>query len=228
MSLTLSLTVCRRPEYTLQTILAIGNCINIEKYDVAVFVDFECEQTLAVVNDCRLPAWQVFVSEHRLGCNASVRRALAWGFARSDYHIHLEDDTVPAKDFLQFMEWGRSFGGDESVFSVSGYSRSNGTPNGSERRHWFYPWGWATWANRWKEIDAAWQLGSDVSWDTTVNRDIRNGRTEIGPALSRIQNIGRDGGAHVTADVWEREHYTPHFSGVVSYGIKEWQMPGVS
>jgi hypothetical protein len=223
MTKTLTISVCRRPGYTRQTLLAVRACIGVEDYAVAVMVDRQSDATLAVVEEVRLPAWEVHVSDGPLGCNASIRRSLEWGFARSDFHVHLEDDTVPAKDFLSFMEWGRRFGTDSSVLSVAGWSKIGGNPQYAVSQRWFTPWGWGTWLDRWQEVEPTWEAGGPESWDCRLARMHLGDRVEVVPALSRIQNIGRDGGTHNTPELWEREQFTPHFAGE-THEVREFEL----
>jgi hypothetical protein len=85
-------------------------------------------------------------------------RALEHGFATgADFLIHLEDDIVPARDFLHYMEWAA---------------------------------------------------------DEHLHHQLRRGRSEIYPALSRVQNIGACGGVHVPSPAWHRaHHHVPFWAG---------------
>ena len=221
---TVTLTLCRRPEYTRRTIAALKACTGINDYEVGVFVDRQCEATLAVVHDMIPASWHLVVSQGRWGCNVAIRNALRWGFALSEFHVHLEDDTLPAKDFLSFCRWASQCGVDPSVLSVTGYARDNEPADVAHRRDWFSCWGWGTWRDRWEQLDAVWAPDGPVAWDTNVHNRCRNGRVEIAPGLSRIQNIGEHGGQHNSPAIWRDCQWTPHFAGDQEHDVQEWRL----
>jgi hypothetical protein len=210
---TVTVTACRRPAYTRRTLDALKRCLGIGEYVVTIIVDPGCDETRSVAAEYAVEGWSAVFLAEKLGCNGAIRAALDIGFSQNDYHIHLEDDTPPARDCLLWFEWARQFGGDDRVFSVTAYNKANGSRDGAAACRWFTPWGWATWADRWSEMRASWPAGGGVSWDVTQNAQTRGGRYEIRPMLSRTQNIGRDMGAHNTPEVWEREQYNEHWAG---------------
>ena len=128
--------------------------------------------------------------------------------------IVLDDDIVPAADCLRYFEWaGEKYRDDREVFTVSAYARETPPParyHSVRRLRWFTPWGWATWRDRWEEMRAHWGFGEPFSWDVIVNRT-RGERFEIQPFLSRVQNIGAEGGVHVPDPQWHREHQYNEF-----------------
>jgi hypothetical protein len=210
---TVTVTACRRPAYTRKTLEALSRCHGIGDYAVTVVVDIGCDETLGIAAEYTSLGWRVWVPDEKLGCNRAILSALDIGFSANDYHIHLEDDTPPARDCLSWFEWCRQFSGDGRVFSVTAYNTANGARDGAGTHRWFTPWGWATWADRWSEMRASWPVGGVVSWDVIQNTQTRGDRYEIRPTLSRTQNIGRDMGAHNTPEIWEREQYNEHWAG---------------
>jgi hypothetical protein len=77
--------------------------------------------------------------------------------------IVLEDDLVPAPNFLRFMNRALDlYRTNEKIFSICGYNNKVQAPEG-------YPfdayactrsssWGWATWRDRWESVD--WELSN--------------------------------------------------------------------
>jgi hypothetical protein len=70
--------------------------------------------------------------------------------------IVLEDDLVTSTNFLSFMNKALNyFEGNKNVFSISGYSPPITTP--FPRDIYFTKrassWGWATWEDRWTQVD---------------------------------------------------------------------------
>ena len=219
----LTVTVCRRPDYTRQTLQALMKCDGIGDWNVSIFVDRQCEQTVGVVLQNRLQSWNVYGSDSPIGCNENVRRAFRHGLSVADYHVHLEDDTVPAKDALSFFSWASRFGSDPGVFCVSGFSRRGGAVDEAIRGHDYTAWGFAIWRDRWQEMEANWSPDTAVSWDTWMEWHVRQGREAIVPVASRIQNIGEFGGTYNNPHVWATEQHT---KAMVPDGtsVTEWRL----
>jgi hypothetical protein len=203
-----SVTVCRRPEYTRQTLKALKRCDGVNSWEVAVFVDRQCEETLSLVVEEALPCWMVAFSESPIGCNENVRKAFEHGFSLSGYHVHLEDDTVPSRDALAFFLWGRQFGKDAGVFCVNAYSKRGGRVDGARQGQDITAWGIATWRDRWDEMRSNWSSDQGIAWDTWLDRHVRNGRDTITPDCSRIQNIGEHNGTYGNPGVWAAHQFT--------------------
>jgi glycosyltransferase involved in cell wall biosynthesis len=70
--------------------------------------------------------------------------------------IVLEDDLIVASNFLAFMNAALSFyEKQEEIFSISGYSGAVLHPNSHDVYFTLRAssWGWATWWNRWENVD---------------------------------------------------------------------------
>lgn len=77
--------------------------------------------------------------------------------------IVLEDDLVTSKNFLCFMNQALNFYEvNNRIFSISGYSFDLPSLNGIEKDFYYgyraSSWGWATWADRWENVD--WEAGA--------------------------------------------------------------------
>ncbi|MEZ0541031.1 glycosyltransferase [Fibrella arboris] len=75
--------------------------------------------------------------------------------------IVLEDDLVTSPNFLDFMNQALvQYQDQPQLFSVSGYTFPFKQPADYRAAGYLYPrtgsWGWASWADRWKNID--WEL----------------------------------------------------------------------
>lgn len=190
-----SLTISgfNRPVYLGRVLHALAHCEGVGEYNVVLVLD-PCEKTEAMAEIGKGHGVQVMAMQERLGCGAMIRYCMELGFRVSDYHIHLEDDTVPAVDCLRWFEWaGRNAGA--TTLTVSAYNQHGGNAGAQEFgfRNWFTPWGWATWRDTFKnDLAPAWD---DSFWDGGVQR-VREklGRGEMYPRVSRMQNIGAEGG----------------------------------
>jgi len=108
--------------------------------------------------DCEV---KTLFREENLGAPIAVSSAISWFFETEDNGIILEDDCVPGKSFFSFCEQLlEKYQDDFSVGMVSGNNFQNGIKRGKE--DYFFTiyghiWGWATWANRWKNHDMKFQ-----------------------------------------------------------------------
>ena len=224
---TVTVSVCRRPEYTRRTLEALAACDGIGEYRVGVVIDPKCQQTIQVVNEILLRRpWEKWMMGGDSCCNATIHASLHVGFDawKSEYHIHLEDDTVPSPDCLRWFEWARQFGVNSQVFTVSAYSRDqDGAADEARQRQWFTPWGWATWSDRYDEYRGRWASAGDPSWDIFVNHKFRGSRFEVYPALARTTNIGAENGTHTTPEQWDAEQRNDRWAGATGDRCSEWR-----
>ena len=220
------MTLCSRPAYTRRVLDALARCDDIDRFPIAMLCEPVSQEVMDLAAEfTKLPhvkAWTL-VGQKRVGCNVNTYSALAYGFDHHDRVIALEDDTVPGRDFLRFMDWGLdTYAGDPEVFSVCGYQRTPAAEVGHRneviRERWFTPWGWGTWRDRWESVRDSWPADDrQISWDTVIDKLTRRGRFEVRPMLARIQNIGAEGGAHVPGAAWHREHHlNPHWIETVA------------
>ena len=84
--------------------------------------------------------------------------------------IVLEDDLVPGKNFLAYMNQGLAlYKKQKEIWSICGFGCRVKVPREYEWDAYFCPrsssWGWATWKDRWALCD--WEL---KDWDSVVRR----------------------------------------------------------
>lgn len=214
------ITCCfwRRPDYTRQVLESLRRCKGIQDYLLLIQQDGADDRGDAGQSAVRAicekinfaPARIVSESTH-LGCNQNTRRALAAGFRHADYVIHVEDDILLAPDALRYFEWARQFGSDPSLFIASawgyppawrpssGSSKPAGTDYAVSSNAWLWIWGFATWRDRWEQMEANWTSCVDDkghSWDCYLNEQVRGARESLMPHTSRSNNIGELDGTH--------------------------------
>lgn len=205
----ITVSAYNRPAYLRATLAALSRCDGIGSCRVAVLLD-PCEETQEQRVTVQKFGFEPVEFAGHVGCNLAILGSLGYGFGPmgSEYHVHLEDDTVPTRDALYWFRWaGEHYRRDPSVMNVSGYQRiSNGRLAECGTRRWFTPWGWATWRDRWAGLEAGWSR-TEISWDVVVNHVLRAGRFEVFPTVSRIQNIGAEKGTHVPSPEWHTENH---------------------
>jgi len=225
MAVSVTVSAYNRPTYLRQTLVALTRCDGVDRSRIIVIIDAS-DHTDEQVDICRRLDLHHGTLQPRAGCNKAIRTAFVYGFmGDSDYHVHLEDDTVPSRDALSWFAWARDrYRDDPTVLNVSGYQRvSNGQVNQSGLRRWFTPWGWATWRDRWDQLAAGWIHDESISWDVVINHALRAGRYEAFPTVSRIQNIGAERGVHVPSPEWHAaNHHVPETADDLMASVTAW------
>ena len=219
MNKVITMTACRRPEYTKQVVDSLRQCTNSSEYKFVPFCDGPHDEVIKVLESVDFCDLEVNVNERRVGHTLNTHRALSRAFELSEYVILLEDDTLLSKDFLEFHEFcSKKFKEDESVYTVSAGHYNNVDKEYSEeqrsqykRNQWFSNQGWGTWIDRWEEpggIKEGWEQPETVAenvyrtnykyggWDGLMNKHARKGRDEILAVVSRVKNIGARDGVH--------------------------------
>ena len=169
----------KRPEYTKRVIDGLKNCKGIEKYKLLAFIEPGYEEVTKLFSDIDFVDKNIYINECVLGINGNTFQAISHGFKYSDYVIHLEDDTVPAPDTLEYFEWaGKEYKENGHIFTVCGYNKVDEVKKKDYhtvfQKSWFTPWGWAIWEDRWELVDNAWDSNEKLSWDVFVNQDLRD------------------------------------------------------
>ena len=245
MNIVINLIAWRRPDYFKEVVRSLQQCEGIERFPVNLFVDGgypkEMESIVATYRSSSLPetGGSILKQERNIGCAGNAGVAFNTVFEGGcDALITLEDDTVPARDYLIFMEWAlRRFQDDSDVFSITGFmprfkgvfGDDQGLKNAYCRNRDFGCYGWGTWRRIYEEIRDQW-FGADLedlkdagslerinrsdfkSWGFPMNYYWRKERLQVWPDVSRVQNIGRDHGfsnAYPHVDYWSENHPDP-------------------
>ena len=208
----ITMTAYKRPEYTKKVLDNLQKCIGFEDYTLLPTIEPGFPEVIELFRN--IPNCEVVVNDERLGCGTNTLKALKRGFDRTDFLIHLEDDTVPGIDSLRYFEWAyETYRDDKKIFTVTAYNRirdiNNIEPQNyftSYRQKWYTGWFWGTWIDRFEEMSKKWNL---ESWDVNINKKIRGNRYEICPSIPRSQNIGEYLGTNVRPNYWRKYHYNP-------------------
>jgi len=133
-----------------------------------------------------------FFSEQNKGLGSSIIGGVAKILESHQTIIVLEDDLVPSKNFLQYMNQGlQTYRDDLKVFSISGYNYPFKIKHNEANDAYFLPrtcsYGWATWRNRWEGLD--WEIRDfeEFSKNKTAIRKFNSGGKDLYQMLSRQQ-----------------------------------------
>ena len=226
-----TITICayNRPEYLQQVLeslhVALRLCPEFQVERIFIGVDHGGLTTPVKFDGYNLEV--VYWPEH-LGVTEHPRRLLQYVFIErgSSFNLHLEDDTVPAPDAIRLVEWFRSLIPDPAhILSLHSRSTHYCNPKGVITRPDFGVWGWATTSYVARKYILPWwnhRRTEPLGWDHSLTGVIeRYSLKVLSPALSRVENIGREGGAHQTPEGWDTE-----MEGLVCAGPDQMQEIG--
>lgn len=221
--------VCGRPHYLRQVLEALAKCETIERHWVVFSQDGEDAQVTAAIEAWRqdhpaslhmrhtrpyfaLPGiLGVFGLRPEYLISANIHSLLRFGFdwLRAEWVIVLEDDLVPARDFLTFFSAARDQlladpdRGDK-LLAVCGWSNWNFSRSVADAEKnpqllhevkltRFSCWAWSIDAARWPLLRTAWRTYF-AAWDGGIQRlRERAGLLCATPVVSRVLNIGMQG-----------------------------------
>jgi hypothetical protein len=222
---TITISLYNRPDYTKILFDHLNRCDGIEEYATVICCEPVNDEVIEIAKKFRPEKSYLIINNKKLGCNWNIFQCLNIGFDNSNFHIHLEDDTIPGKDFLRYCEWGKTeYENNLDIFCISGYVNVNNHtehyfPRSDDinlicRRNWFTPWGWASWKDRWDAVKVnlfnKLKRQPSFSWDCHLHNLIRE-KYEIFPAVSRIQNIGANNGTYVPNATWHKNNQYNEF-----------------
>ena len=205
----ITISAYNRPDYFARVMEGLACCEGVEEYQVTAVLD-PSDKTEELAKIAGGHGVRILIPERHMGCGAAIRFCIELGFHQSDFHIHLEDDTVPSPDCLRWFEWAQR-NAPAKTLTISAYHRDGigSRSNEAGYREWFTPWGWGTWRRIYMgHLRGVWK---DRGWDNQVQDvRIRLGWGEIYPQLSRIQNIGAERGTFCPGPEFHRTHQHAH------------------
>ena len=163
----ITMTAWRRPQYLSQVIESLKLCQGIDGYQIYLSVDGgypEKQQEMATIVKNSGLNIRLWLQKRNWGCAKNTWKVVETAFRDgAEQIIHLEDDTLVAKDFLLFMEAALNHYKDSpKVFSIAAHNSSNKIYKKDEwaqklePHHFFSCWGWGTWKRIWDEVRNNW------------------------------------------------------------------------
>ncbi len=163
----------KRPIHTKMVLEALSNCDLIQETDVIIYADGvkqtatqkdkdEIEETRQVLIDYQknnnFKNLELHLSDQNRGIAYSVKKGAEKQLDKYGKVIIMEDDIVPQKGFLKYMnEALDKYENEYTVWGISGYSFPLDNEKLVQEESYFLPvncsWGWATWKSRWERAD---------------------------------------------------------------------------
>ncbi len=92
-----------------------------------------------------------------LGCRGAMIKAINWFFDNESEGIILEDDCIPNNEFIPYCsKLLKKYRKNYKVWNIAGTNYQQGLHRGDGSYYfskYFHCWGWATWKDRWLNID---------------------------------------------------------------------------
>jgi hypothetical protein len=124
----ITLKAWNRPEYFAKVFEGLEKCILRNRYEGKVIVsidrtdpDLIAEMAKQIETSKISSQTQTFASKERMGCAGNTISLLYHAFEKekADHVIHLEDDTVPGGDYIEYMMWAYSMMKDNPRYFAS-------------------------------------------------------------------------------------------------------------
>lgn len=199
--------VYNRIDDTMETLQALNENILASESDLYIFSDApkypEDKEKVQKVRDYILK-YQSYADFHSISIRMAERNK---GLAKSiiegvteivnEYGnvVVLEDDCVPTKDFLRYMNDALLFfQDDDNIWSIAGYGYK--LPSLEEYPYDSYlsyrgsSWGWATWKEMWEKVD--WQVNdySEFRYSVKKRKKFMRGGNDL-PTMLKAQMNGK-------------------------------------
>lgn len=151
----------------------------------------------------------IIALKSRAGINFANRNAYEAALRMgSTLNLALEDDTPIAPDCLRMLEWLDVNAKPRAALLVNCFSQSKtGTPQSGDIRvvNTFSPWGWAFNRQAYEDIIRPAWMTSQRGWDISLNEHYqKHNLAAFEPLMSRVRNIGREGGVHFSPKLYDQ------------------------
>jgi hypothetical protein len=254
MKLAVLVTLFRRPALSKKVLYALEKCCGIQ--DVPIFVSVDStenaekkpmvEQTIEVADrwwweaNTKNKGLKIIsiIQNHPLGIDESKLAMFKMMFAQGyDAVLHLEDDMVPALDFIRYHQWAlEKYKDDQSILEVVAYQKSGEEYLTPEYRYGVirteHPscWGWSIWKDRWQTVIGdeskyrAWAKSKtnglfDHYWMAYLRKHELH---VIQPRLARVQNLVGDVTTSERGENWR----DPSEQNMVGFNeVGSWLLP---
>lgn len=200
--------VCHnRPHYLREVLQSLRAC-NPHDMELLVVQDNATRAVRDVIAEVDWIPKRVLSTQ--LGINYANRFAYETAL-EADCVFAIEDDTTLAPDCLELVRW---FAKDRSHVQLMNCfaCTPKATPQSADVRivNWFSPWGWCFKPDGYREhVAPIWMTRN--GWDISINEHLVAYKVPVfEPVVSRMWNIGREGGVHFTPELYDAN--LPHLT----------------
>lgn len=198
MNAPIALFTYNRPDHLRRTIASISATPRAATSNLFVFSDGpRCDEDIPLVAEVRrilremngFHRVEISESPHNKGLAASVIAGVSDVLSHYDQVVVFEDDLEMAPITLDYFNEALSiYRHHPAIFSISGYTPPIAIPSHYPHRVFLLPrcssWGWATWRDRWKQVD--WEVHDrHLLRDPTVRDTFDRAGTDLSDMLER-------------------------------------------
>lgn len=133
---------------------------------------------------------RVIERQNNMGLADSIINGVSQVASHYGRVIVLEDDLETSRNFIQYMNHALDYyQDDDSIFAINGYTPPIETKKDYEYDNYFtyrsYSWGWATWLDRWNDID--WEIKNYESFKKSysLKKDFNKGGQDLSRMLKK-------------------------------------------
>lgn len=209
---TITLTVTDRPRYLAAVLASLARARDVRDWHLVVGLEPGDERCAALCEAIDFMPVTLLRNRTRLGVRGNPYSVLAHAFdGGSRLNIYLEDDTVVSPDVTALADWYAAAVPDDRVGDlrvvVLGlfFTSVGGEP--ADRLHLspeFSPWGLVMTERQWRShVEPQWwnddhDYRPHADWTISLAHylDRSPDLAALVPSLSRVCNIGREGGVH--------------------------------
>lgn len=159
-----------RPELQSMVMERFVDCVGARDRDIFVYLDGprnaedraksdEIFQMLSGYQVSCLPRMKIFRREYNFGCRENICQGITEILKRYGRAIMIEDDILVSRTFLEFMDNALEFyKDDQRIWSINGFQKfllriPSDYPYDVYYAYIMSAWGWATWNDRWCQVD---------------------------------------------------------------------------
>jgi hypothetical protein len=188
----------KRVDTLKQTVIALQGNYLASKSDLIIYSDGPKNEIDSIsVNEVRhylktvtgFKSVRILRSEHNKGLANSIINGVNEVLMVYEKVIVLEDDLISTPNFLDFMNQSLVlFQKKKNVFSISGFSFNLNEENYNFDTYFLnrgWSWGWATWKDRWQNLD--WEINDYTSFinDKVQQRKFSQGGSDLNAMLKK-------------------------------------------
>jgi hypothetical protein len=194
----IALFVYNRPDHTYKTLESLIANIGFRNSLLYIFCDGaksekdreSVQKTRVLVHSYDLKNVTVIENEYNKGLVKSIVDGVNHVLENHDRIIVLEDDCVPAPDFLHLMNFCLDkYESNEVIMNVSGYSPPIKIPEDYPYdiyfSYRFSSWGWGTWRRSWRDYSNSPDILKIIDGSDSIKKKIDRAGLDLYPMLRR-------------------------------------------
>ena len=209
MRLAMTMTACSRPDYLRETLESLAKNKHLDKFVLHFGVEPVNPEVLKVCQTVSFMDTHVHLNATRLGVRENpyqlLKRTFGMGY---DGVLYLEDDVALSSDAVEIvLDYAQNADVERhrSLCLYNTDSRADADPAVIETGHSaakFSPWVFFTTATHWANFfEPTWNK-SPKGWDWSITESGAANTIAL-PGISRSRHIGRFGGTHYVAEMYD-------------------------